>query len=558
MDEPKEPEVTLEISGPGGRREVPLDPAGVVIGRGRSCGIRLEAPVVSSRHARIYRDPFGRWIVEDVGSKHGVLFGGRRERARAVLPGETFEIRPFTLSLLGEPTSRIQPDPTASGTSTFVEGEEDSSLTVSEAAPAEPMSRVRLGELNELTDRLMGLGSSGEVYGAVCEFLARLPESAAAVVRLPGRSQPLPESPPVLSRRLGGVSREPAEEVASRMRLSRRVLEAVRSTRSAVMASNVKTSEDVMDLTVIDAHRPRTVFCAPVADQGDTLDALYLDVPADRAAADLFDFFQVVSRQASFAGKGLLLAEERARREAQDRELAKARQIQEGLKPKPLGDLRGIDAAFHYQPAEWVGGDYCDVWAMPDGRLVFAVGDVMGHGLAAAMVMSSLHAALRMAMSFGPGGTEVMGRLSRHLSEHMPEGMFATFFLGLFAPRAGALEYVNAGHHPPLRLGGVGEVEALSGPSNPPLGVVEGEFTPGTARLRPGEGLVLVTDGILESLSPGGEQFGTPRVRELLAHAPQTAEAVVHAVVTAAADFRQLMPRLDDITVFALFRRRGR
>ena len=217
--------------------------------------------------------------------------------------------------------------------------------------------------------------------------------------------------------------------------------------------------------------------------------------------------------------------------------------------------MPGVEVAFHYQSAVWVGGDYCDVWPLEDGRLAFAVGDVMGHGLAAAMVMANLHAALRTMMSFCSDVSEVMDRASRHLGQHMPEGMFVTLFLGLYEPDTGRLEYVNAGHPPPLGVRPAGPVMVVEGARNRPLGVIEGSFSAGTTAIDPSAGLVIVTDGILEAPSPGGERFGGERLREILEVGPtDSAEAMVNTVATSVADFRQSLPQQDDITVFALLR----
>jgi len=545
-------EARLNITGPEGRWEEPLEPGGAVVGRSRKCDVRLPDPVVSNRHARIFRDPRGRWIVEDLGSTHGVWSGGGRIDARALLPGEQFQIHPYTLSVSAGPGSQIAPEASAGRTSALLGDEGGSKLTVVEAAAGRALTGDRIRQLNEISDRLVGLAGSGELYPTVCRHLAETPDSAAAVVRLPAPDRPLPDSPELLTCRFAGA----AETAGGSLRMSRRVLEAVRRGGSAVMASDLNLAEGALDLTVVDPRRPRSVFCAPVNDPGGSADVLYLDVPADHGGPDAFDFFRAVARQVALARKALLLAEERSERQVLDRELARARDIQLGLIATAAADLPGIDVAFHYQPALWgVGGDYCDLWPLADGRAAFAVGDVMGKGLAAAMVMTNLHAALRVTTSFRTAPAEVMDRVSAHLARHM-EGMMVTFFLGLFEPATGRLEFVNAGHMPPLLVGPDGRVADLHRPQNAPLGVNEGPFTADAACLPPGACLVLVTDGILESRRPDGEEFGTERLRQLLAATPAgSARTVVDAVTAAAADFRQSQPRPDDITVLALIHR---
>jgi pSer/pThr/pTyr-binding forkhead associated (FHA) protein len=92
----------LVVSGPEETKEVSLDPKGVTLGREESCGVVLNHPNVSRVHARISHDPFGRWIVEDLGSQNGVMVEGQRIKAQAILPDQKIDIRPFTISLVQE------------------------------------------------------------------------------------------------------------------------------------------------------------------------------------------------------------------------------------------------------------------------------------------------------------------------------------------------------------------------------------------------------------------------------------------------------------------------
>ena len=111
----------LTIAGQGGSTEVALDANGAIIGRSPSCDAVLDSGRVSRRHARIFQDPFGRWIVEDLGSRNGVTIGGQRIGARAVLPGEKIVVGPFTLSLSQEVDQDIAPDPSVPTGTTLIE-----------------------------------------------------------------------------------------------------------------------------------------------------------------------------------------------------------------------------------------------------------------------------------------------------------------------------------------------------------------------------------------------------------------------------------------------------
>jgi len=272
----------------------------------------------------------------------------------------------------------------------------------------------------------------------------------------------------------------------------------------------------------------------------------------------MLDFVRAVARQASFARKGLLFAEAKAERRVLDRQLTLAREIQATLTPTELVQVPGVDVGLCYRPAMWVGGDYCDMWPLEDGRMAFAIGDVSGKGLPAAMVMSNLQAALRTTMAFCSEPAEAMGHVDQHLSRSMPERMFVTMFLGVFNPADGKLVYVNAGHILPVLAGPGPATRELGTPTNPPVGVFVTEFQAAEEIIGPDTSVLVVTDGITETMSPAGDEFGPGRLLELLGASPaKTASEIVDVVTNAAEQFRADLPQGDDVTVFAFRSFRG-
>ena len=547
----------LTVIGKGRTRKIPLDPDGAVIGRHPDCEVVLGSGRVSRKHARIFLDPFGRWVVEDLGSRNGVWIRDRRAEIAAVGPGEKITIGPFSLVVDQELAEPIEPETSSQTTSLLVEGGRGELLTAVDRPP-QPVPQARMKQLNDIIDALGGLASPAELYPAICESLTETPSSVALVVRVPVRTEPLPLSPRMLTCRFGPGHR--GRRDAGSLHVSRRVLEAVRATNSAVMASNVDSSEAQLGLTVVDDLKPRAVYASCVAEMPEAIDVLYLDIPCDAAMEETFDFVRVVARQVSATRKSLLLAQARAERIVLDRQLEMARGIQSGLTPAGLTRVPGVDIAVRYQPAMWVGGDYCDVWTLGDGRVAIAVGDVAGKGLPAAMVMTNLQAALRATMSFCCQPSEVMGRLNSLLEQNLPEGMFVTFFLGLFDPVTGRLEYVNAGHLLPLKIVTPGEASALGRPANVPLGILaesaSGEFSAEAVILPEGGGLVVFTDGITEAASPDGRMLGVEPLHGMLVRHGgfDSAGQLADCVVAAAVSFRQTLPQQDDITVLALIR----
>jgi len=544
-------ETTLDITGKGMQRKVVLDPKGAIIGRERGCPVELPDSSVSGRHARLHRDPFGRWIVEDLGSLNGVWVEGERVRQRALALGQGLRIGPYTLTLCGGPRKQIAADHLVTVAADYTEEGPGTTILQSKETPGESLSNDGVRQLNEIGERLSVLIRPSELYPELCRSVGRDRGAIAMVLRVPCPPAPLPGSPQVLACHVGGQQDQPPE--GSRVHLSRRVLEGARSGDRPVMAASAPSPGAEMVLTYVSDADPHVVLCAAIAKAETTVDLLYLDLPSRRTGPDTLDFIQALARQAGFTAKSLLLAEVRADRTLLDQQLALAKQIQDELTPKGLHDLPGVDAAFYYQPAMWVGGDYCDIWSVQDGRLAFAIGDVSGKGLPAAMVMANLHAAMRTTMSFDPDPAQVMSRLSGHLSRYVPQGMFVTLVLGLFDPKSGQLRYVNAGHVLPLIVTESRQVLTLGRPNNPPLGVMECQFIAESRILAPDSGLVVVTDGITECMSATGEMFGPERLSLSVGSAGRlSSDALVGHVVKAAEDFRQPLPQHDDITVFAM------
>lgn len=543
----------VTVHGHGRNWTLELKAQGMVIGRSPDCDIVLDSHRVSRRHARIFQDPFKRWIVEDVGSRNGVWLADRRVEAAAVLHGDQIGIGPFRMTFRDDTPRQIEPDPqTTTATTITLEDSSGDVLAVSESPGALDAGQLR--RLNEITERLSELTTPAQLYPEVCRLLAASGGGVAAAVRLPAPSQTGPDWR-ILACSAGC---DPAGEDApppTNLHLSRRVLESARSGSPAVMASSAQSPGAALSLTIVDVGRPRAVLCAPMTQMGEVLDVLYLDVVFDQTGPPALDFVRAVARQTSLARRSLLLAEARAERRILDHQLALARDIQAKLVPSRPEAPPGLDVAVCYRPAMWVGGDYCDTWLLPDGRLAFAVGDVCGKGLAAAMVMANLQAALRATAAFRPAPTEVLDQVSSLVCPNLPDEMFITLFLAVFDPRRGSLDYVNAGHILPLLLDPHGPAE-LAGGRNRPLGVHEGRFQGDRVTIAPGAGLLIVTDGVTEAPSPGGELFGAARAAEA-ARTPgaESAEAIVQRLLDALADHRGHLPQHDDLTVLAMLYR---
>ena len=205
--------------------------------------------------------------------------------------------------------------------------------------------------------------------------------------------------------------------------------------------------------------------------------------------------------------------EEAQERQRIEQELQVARLIQQTLLPKTLPKLPGYDVAAYYQPAREVGGDFYDFLELEDGRLGLVVGDVSGKGVPAAIVMAitrtMLHASYRLGSS-EPG--EILEQVNNILYPDIPPNMFVTCLAALLDSRSGRLQYANAGHDLPYlrHVDGVSELRATGMPLGlmPNMSYEQKEIT-----LKPGESVLLYSDGLVEAHNPRREMFGFPRMQ---------------------------------------------
>jgi serine phosphatase RsbU (regulator of sigma subunit) len=205
--------------------------------------------------------------------------------------------------------------------------------------------------------------------------------------------------------------------------------------------------------------------------------------------------------------------EEAQERERIEQELRVARLIQQTLLPKSLPGLPGYHVAAYYRPAREVGGDFYDFLELEDGRLGLVVGDATGHGVPAALMMANTQSVLRAVAQRGgsePGG--ILAEVNEVLLAYIPPSMFVTCFYGLLDPESGRFRYANAGHNLPYcRQESLAiELRARGMPLGlmPDMSYEEKEIT-----LKPGESILLYSDGLVEAHDPQREMFGLPRMQ---------------------------------------------
>jgi serine phosphatase RsbU (regulator of sigma subunit) len=244
---------------------------------------------------------------------------------------------------------------------------------------------------------------------------------------------------------------------------------------------------------------------------------------------------------------------EARQRERIEQELKIAQIIQQQFLPKSVPDLPSWHVAAFYRPARTVGGDFYDFIPLPDGRVMFVVGDVTDKGIPAALVMASTHALLRDAAPrlISPG--KVLGHVNDMLCVDIPAHMFVTCLALVLDPVSGQIEFANAGHDVPYvrTRNGVRELRARG----MPLGLMQGmDYEEKSFQFEPGDCALLHSDGLAEAHAPDREMFGFPRVSALVGKGP-SGEALIDLCLTELGSFTgPEHEQEDDITLVSLQR----
>jgi sigma-B regulation protein RsbU (phosphoserine phosphatase) len=270
----------------------------------------------------------------------------------------------------------------------------------------------------------------------------------------------------------------------------------------------------------------------------------------DRRTLELF------ANQAAIALENAELHRQALEKERLEREIELASQIQRQILPQGAPEIPGFELAGWYRPARHIGGDYYDFFALgTEGRTALVVGDVSGKGVPAALLVSTLHSALRLLVEREGVTPALFERLNRHILLSSSANKFITLLFAELDPADGTITYVNAGHNPGLLSRADGRVDRL-GAGGLPLGLLPGAtFRAERLGLECGDLLCIYSDGITEASAPDDEEFGLDRLAQLLvAGRARPLAEVVAEIDRAVVEFAAGRPQGDDQTIVLLRR----
>ncbi|MEO8561501.1 MAG: SpoIIE family protein phosphatase [bacterium] len=271
------------------------------------------------------------------------------------------------------------------------------------------------------------------------------------------------------------------------------------------------------------------------------------------------------ARVGSSLAKKRLRDTERLYARSLERELEIGREIQMGFLPATLPAPAGWEIRAHFRPARQVAGDFYDAFTLADGRVALVLADVCGKGVGAALFMALFRSLLRALSEpqFAAAATPSAGLRATVLATndyiartHDAANMFATVFFAVVDPVSGALDYVNAGHEPPVLLAADGRVRGRLAPTGPAVGLMPDlEFNVGRAQLASGETLFAFTDGVVDARDPHDASFGESRLLALLSERAAPAHELLARVDAALSGHIGDGAQFDDVAMLAA--RRG-
>jgi serine phosphatase RsbU (regulator of sigma subunit) len=546
-DLPAADKAGLEVISPDGTHKlVRLTESPFCIGRGETGNHLQLADSRISRQCAAVLSQGDSWYLEDRGHRRGVFVGGKQIERCLLKDGDvisfglenSYEIvfrSAAADTSIQNLLSRIQSIP-SSGTGSSPGG---------------------LQKLNLLLEATMLLHSQlplDSVLGTMLDHAISITDADRGLLLEPDSAGTLRVR---LARRSGSLDL-PLESVAPSQTALRQAIKQ----QSSIITEDLNLADlDLQGAQSIVAQRLRAVIAIPLyamahahsSQSGERskhfLGVIYLD--SRRAAAfsrlerQILDALAVEA--ASILDNARLVEYERQRQRL-EQELSIARDIQQALLPRGFRDYPHLTVSGINLPCLSVGGDYFDVFPMSDDRTAFLIADVSGKGLGAALLTTMLQGALS-GMTMGADPVRVFNHINNFLCEHSDVGKYATMFFGILS-RDGDLQYINAGHPPPLILRGGELVEPFTEGSTP-VGLIAGaDYKAAGVKLESDDTLVLFSDGVTEAADPDDELYGVPRLREALAGCRDSPlDHLQKIVFDSVTKFSRGASQADDITL---------
>jgi phosphoserine phosphatase RsbU/P len=535
----------------------------VTIGRSARNDLCIPDPFASRVHAEV-RNEGDEYFLQDLGSANGTLYNGSivetpitLTRGGRIQIGETeivFNDSAFPLSsgatMITDNSSSIpeatialsSADRTTSGLFEAIEGARSKSEDSAEHQEAAKQSDL-LALISKVGVALLASVTLNETLEQIVALVFEAVPADRCMIMM--RDEKNPELKVAVAR-----LRDRVGEVGE-IRISRSVIDEVVANGKSVLTSDAQADPRFAGGTVM-LQGVRSVLAVPLGVGSNVFGIIYADSPLaeGRFTEDHLKVLTTLASVAAIRVENARLTEEQMERERLEREQQVASEIQQRFLPATAPIVAGYELQGISFPCYEIGGDYYDFIQREDGRLVVALGDVSGKGTAAALLMSSLHAAVHAQADIHDSLVKTISAVNRYLVDSIPANRFVTLFYAELDPQNGSLSFLNAGHNPPLIVHTGGTMEQLAS-GGLPLGIMtNADFREGRTKLYPGDVLVIYSDGVSEATNPSGEEFGPTRLYEVVArNLEASAGGIRDRIESALTKFCQGTPAADDITL---------
>ncbi len=541
----------------------PLGRLRITLGRSARNDLCIPDPFASRVHAEVRREG-EEYFLQDLGSANGTLYNGGSVEGTVPLTsggriqiGETeivFDDGTYHSSMgatmitdnsatsLPEATIALASgDRTTSGLLEAIEG----ARTKPEKTVAERVARE--GDLLALISKvgitLLASSTLDETLEQIVSLVFEaVPADRCLLMMRDEGSEEMRVAVARLRDRVGEVGE---------IRVSRNVMDEVVIRGRSVLTSDAQHDPRFASGTMV-LQGVRSVLAVPLGVSEKVFGIIYADSPIaeGRFTEDHLKVLTTLASVAAIRVENARLTEARFQQERLEQELQLAMEIQQRFQPTASPQVPGYEFQGISFPCYEIGGDYYDFIQRDDGRLVIALGDVSGKGTAAALLMSSLHAAIHAQTGSHDTIVETISAVNKYLAENIPPNRFVTLFYAELDPESGAVSFLNAGHNPPLIVHAAGTVEQLAS-GGLPLGIrADADYREGRTHMQMGDVLVIYSDGVTEAASPTGEEFGPTRLYEVVSrNVDASAAGIRDRIESALTKFSQGTKAADDITL---------
>lgn len=530
---------------------IPLSRLRTTIGRSARSDVCIPDAFASRLHAEVRKEGDSFWL-QDLGSANGTRYNGMVVKSSTQLSsggeiqiGETSIIfddqKPADFSasmLIADGTQALDP----SNTISF----QHRRIPTTELLKGQFSSRTELlGLISKVGVALLSASGLDETLNQVATLVFEAVPAERCVIML--RDDENDGAMKIKVARIRGK-----DEVIEEVRVSRTVMDEVLHNGKSVLTADAQHDPRFASQTIA-LSGVRSVLAVPLSvDERNIFGLIYADSPTYEAtfSEEHLNILTTLASVASIRVENATLLEERLERERMERELELATEIQQRFQPAGPPELTGYQFQGISFSCYEIGGDYYDFIPTNEGRMLIALGDVSGKGTAAALLMSSLHAAIHAQISAGSSLELTVGSVNRYLAENTPANRFVTLFAAELDPSTGRLRYINAGHNPPLVGRANGSIEQLAS-GGFPLGIIpNAEYDLGEIMLDTGDALVVYSDGVSEATNLAGEEFGMTRLENVLkGNLQRSAAGIRDKVESTLSAFTQTAPANDDITL---------